>query len=149
LAAPLAFTYAILRHRLFGIGYIVRRGLQYALARRGLISIVPSLLAIFGIDLWIHRTVPVADILSARGYVYVALAALAGVAWSQRDRWLEKLDRRFFRERYAAERLLRDVSASVRVAGSIEAAASQVAREIDAALHPQGLAILARTTQDP
>ncbi|MGH9579586.1 MAG: PDZ domain-containing protein, partial [Terriglobales bacterium] len=41
LAFPLSFAYAILRHRVFDLGVIVRRGLQYALARGVLLIAVP------------------------------------------------------------------------------------------------------------
>jgi hypothetical protein len=41
--APLALAYAVLRHRVFDLGVILRQGLQYALARRVLVSAVPLL----------------------------------------------------------------------------------------------------------
>src|SRR5438067_2167699 len=47
LALPLSFAYAILRHRLFDVRLIVRLGLQYALGRRVLVSVVPGTIAIF------------------------------------------------------------------------------------------------------
>jgi antitoxin VapB len=46
MAFPLSFGYAILRHRVFDLGVIFRRGLQYALARRLLLSVPPGLAAI-------------------------------------------------------------------------------------------------------
>jgi hypothetical protein len=76
LALPTSFAYAILRHRLFDVGYIIRRGLQYALARRVLVSAVPALAAIFLADLWFHRQVPLVDVLRARGWVYAGLATM-------------------------------------------------------------------------
>ena len=42
-AFPLSWAYAILRHRLFDVRVILRRGLQYALARRVLLTVVPAL----------------------------------------------------------------------------------------------------------
>ena len=39
---PVAFSYAILRHRLFDISLILRQGLKYALARRVLLSLIPA-----------------------------------------------------------------------------------------------------------
>ena len=53
-AGPLAFAYAVLQHRVFDIGLIVRRGLQYALARRLLVSAVPALATIFIVDLFLQ-----------------------------------------------------------------------------------------------
>ena len=43
LVLPLSFAYAILRHRLFDIGVMIRQGLRYALARRALLALVPVL----------------------------------------------------------------------------------------------------------
>ena len=72
LACPLSFAYAILRHRLFDIRVIIRRGLQYALARRVLLSLVPALGLILLGDLLIHRQ-PLVEVLRLRGWMYDAL----------------------------------------------------------------------------
>jgi eukaryotic-like serine/threonine-protein kinase len=144
LALPVSFAYAILRHRLFGIAYIVRRGLQYALARRVLISIVPALGLIALADLWIHREIPFGEILRARGWAYAGLAGIATIATLQRSQWLDALDRRFFRERRSAEKMLRGISDEIRRAPGLAAAAERVVAEIDKALHPEFAALLAR-----
>jgi tRNA A-37 threonylcarbamoyl transferase component Bud32 len=145
LALPTSFAYAILRHRLFGVGHIIRRGLQYALARRVLVSAVPALAALFLADLWFHRQAPMADVLRARGWVYAGLATMAVVARTQRDTWLDALDRRFFRERYGAERLLRAVTEQIRHAASVALTAPRVMDEIEDALHPEFAALLLRS----
>lgn len=144
LALPVSFAYAILRHRLFDIGFIVRRSLQYALTRRVLVSIVPAILAIFFVDLWMNRQIALAEILRARLWMYVGLAGLAGVARVQRHHWLDALDRRFFRERHSAERLLRSITDDIRGAASLEAVAPRLVGQIDAALHPEFVALLLR-----
>jgi tRNA A-37 threonylcarbamoyl transferase component Bud32 len=141
LALPVSFAYAILRHRLFDIDFIVRRGLQYALARRVLVSIVPAIAAIFLADLWMNRQVALLETLRARLWIYVVLAGLAVVARVQRNHWLDVLDRRFFRERHSAQRLLRGISADIRGAASLEAVASCLVAQIEAALHPQFVAL--------
>ena len=109
-----------------------------------LVSVVPVVAAIFLADLWIHRQVPFADIVRARGWAYAGLAGLAVVARIQRDDWLDALDRRFFRERYGAERLLRSISDSARAAVDLESAAPRIVAEIESAIHPEFAAILAR-----
>jgi eukaryotic-like serine/threonine-protein kinase len=144
LALPVSFAYAILRHRLFDIRVMVRRGLQYALARRVLVSIVPATGAIFLTDLWINRQIPFAEILRARGWGYVGLVGLAVVARLHRREWLDGLDRRFFRERLNAQRLLHGIGAEVRAATDVDAVAPHVVRQIKAALHPEFVALLVR-----
>ena len=142
LALPISFAYAILRHRLFDIRLMLRLGLQYALARRVLVSVVPIVAVVFLADLWINRQAPFAEILAARGWMYGVLAAVAVVARWQRDAWLDALDRRYFREQLNAERLLRGISAEIRNATTLDEIASRVVAQIETALHPEFVALL-------
>jgi serine/threonine-protein kinase len=144
LVLPLSFAYAILRHRLFDISVIIRQGLRYALARRALLALVPVLLVFLGVDLLAHGDEPVGDVLRRRVWVYVSLAGLAVVARTRRQGWLDSLDRRFFRERYNAQRLLREVAEDVRQAASLEPVAPAVVSRIEQALHPAFVALLVR-----
>jgi hypothetical protein len=148
LALPVSFAYAILRHRLFDIRLMVRRGLQYALARRVLVSIVPGTGAIFLTDLWINRQIPFSEILRARGWAYVGLVGLAVIARLQRNEWLDGLDRRFFRERLNALRLLHGIGGEVRVATGVHDVASRVVTQIEAALHAEFVALLVRRPEE-
>ncbi|MGD0923541.1 MAG: PDZ domain-containing protein [Terriglobia bacterium] len=142
LAFPLSFAYAILRHRLFDVGVMIRQGLQYALARGALVSLVPVLGGVMLGDILLHGERPLLEILRVRGWVYVVLGGLAATAYVQRQRWMDVLDRRFFREHYDAQRLLREVVEEVRQAGSFERVAPRVVARIEAALHPEFVALL-------
>ncbi len=142
LAMPVSFAYAILRHRIFDVSVIIRQGLQYGVARGVLLSVVPLVVAGLATDVLIHRSQPVEDVLAFRGWIYVALAAVAIAAHLQRRRWLDALDRRFFRERYDAQRLLRLVVEEVRAAGSLSRVAARVVARVEAALHPTFVALL-------
>ena len=144
LACPIAFAYAILRHRVMDIQVIIRQGLQYALARGALLSLVPILAAVLVVDLFLHRNQPLVAIMQARGWVYGGLGALALTAYAMRRQWLEALDRRFFRERYDAQRLLREVVEEVREAHDFEQVAPRVVAHIEAALHPEFVALFMR-----
>ena len=144
LAVPLSFAYAILRHRLFDIKLIVRQGIQYALARGVLLLMVPAVAAVFVGDVLLHRNEPVAAILHARFGVYLALAGLAVLAQVYRHRWLDAVDRRFFRERYDARRLLQQVVEDIRQAGSLERVGPRVVARVEAALHPEFAVLLRR-----
>ncbi len=148
-AFPVSWAYAILRHRLFDVRVVIRQGLQYALARRLLVSAVPALAGILLLDLLLHGDQPILAVFRARGWMYAALAALAAVAYAQRQRWLEALDRRFFRERYDAQRLLRDVVEETRTAQSFEQQTPRVVARIEAALHPEFAALLVREPREP
>ncbi len=148
LVFPFSFAYAILRHRLFDVQVIIRQGLQYALARGVMLSLGPALGAIFVLDLFLHGDQTVASVLRARAWVYVALGGLAALAEMQRQKWFEALDRRFFRERYDAQRLLREVVEEVRGAEGFERVAPRVVARIDAALHPEFVALLVRDPRE-
>jgi hypothetical protein len=144
LAVPLAFAYATLRHRVFDVSFIIRQGVQYALARRLLLSVVPVLLAVMAADAYWHRDRSIGEQFGARAPVYAGLVVLALVATRQRRRWLDALDRRFFRERYDARTLLHSVVEEVRRSGSLQLAAPLVVEQIERALHPQFVTVLAR-----
>jgi len=146
---PLSFGYAILRHRAFDIHVLIRQGLQYALARGVLVSALPALGLFLVFDVVWHADERVADVLSARGWVYAVMAFLAVVAHTQRQKWLEALDRRFFRERYDAQRLLREVVEEARRGRSFEAMAPRVVAKVEQALHPEFAALLVREPGQP
>jgi len=148
-AFPVSWAYAILRHRLFDVRVVIRQGLQYALARGLLISAVPALAGIFLLDLLLHGNQPILAILRSRGWLYAVLAVLVGIAYTQRQKWLEVLDRRFFRERYDAQRLLREVVEVTRTAQSFEEQAPRVVARIETALHPEFAALLVRDPREP
>jgi DNA-binding winged helix-turn-helix (wHTH) protein len=137
LAFPISFAYAILRHRLFDIRVMVRQGLQYALSRRFVLSLVPACGAILLLDLFIHRDQTIGAILQSRGWSYLLLASLAAAAHRKRETWMEVLDRHFFRERYDAERVLRELLEKIRLPGSLERIGQNVVVQIEAALHPE------------
>ena len=141
---PISFAYAVLRHRILGIRVIVGRGLQYALTRGLVLSLVPLLGAILVGDALLHDDQPLARILADRGWAYALLAAIAIAAHTQRHRWSAAIDRRFFREEYNARHLLREVAEQARRAGSLARAGPGVVARIEAALHAEYAALMFR-----
>jgi hypothetical protein len=144
LVLPLSFAYAILRHRLFEISVMIRQGLRYALARHALSAFVPALLVVLGSDLFVHGDEPIGQVVRSRAWLYVALAGGTVIARSRRQVWLDALDRRFFRESYNAQRLLRAIADDVRQAPSLPPAAPAIVGRIEQALHPRFVALLLR-----
>lgn len=141
---PVCVAYAILRHRVFDIRLIVRQGLQYAAARGLLLSIAPLCALALVIDLLLHGEEPLLRILAERGWLYILVGLGAFLARRRQAAWLLALDRRFFRERYDAQRILTGVAEEIRHTSDFREAASRVATQIDAALHPQFTKILLR-----
>ncbi len=147
LVVPLSFTYAILRHRLFDVTLIIRQGVRYALARRLLLSIVPALAAMMAIDAYLHRDRAIEVQFVERAPIYGLLSVLALVAAYRRQRWLDALDKRFFRERYDARRLLHAVVEDVRRSPGLLEAAPLVVDQIARALHPTFVTLLAQRAE--
>ena len=142
LAMPASFAYAILRHRLFDLRLIVRQGLRYALARRSLDSLIPLLGALLVFDALVHRDQALVSLVQTRWWWYLPIGAMLLVVRSRRERWLTGLDRRFFRERYDAQRLLTSIADQVARAPSFEAVAPAIVHQIEEALHPTFVGVL-------
>jgi tRNA A-37 threonylcarbamoyl transferase component Bud32 len=141
---PVSIGYAILRHRLFDLRVMVRLGVQYALARGAVLSIVPILVALLAVDLVRRGNEPLVDVLRTRGVWYAAVAGLALALHRWRRRVLDAIDRRFFRERFDARALFGRLADELRAAGSLEAAAPRVAAAIASAFHPRFAAVFLR-----
>jgi hypothetical protein len=148
-ACPLSLAYAILRHRVLEISVIVRQGLQYVLARGAVIAFVPALGVLLSVDLALNSQQPLAEILRSRGWFYGAAAALCGLTYWKRREWLDAIDRRFFRERYNAQQVLREVLEEVRRARDFERVAPRVAERLEAAFHPEFVSVMVRAPAAP
>jgi eukaryotic-like serine/threonine-protein kinase len=148
LACVLSLSFTLLRGRVFGYSVIIRSGLRYALARRFLLAIAPAAGILLLADLLIHGQQPLLQIVEARGWIYLGLVGLGLFAQSRRERWLEALDRRFFREHYDAERLLVDVAETARKATGFEKVAPRVVAKVEEALHPEFASLMVREPND-
>jgi tRNA A-37 threonylcarbamoyl transferase component Bud32/uncharacterized protein YigA (DUF484 family)/MFS family permease len=145
---PLSFAYAILRQRLFGIRVIIRRGVQYALARRVLLAIPVAAIALLVVTVVAQGSQPLFSVLQTHAATYVAIAALAALASTQRQKWLSALDRRFFRDKYDAHQLFHEIVEEIRRAESVEEVAPRVVSRVAEALHTQGCGLLVRKPRD-
>jgi eukaryotic-like serine/threonine-protein kinase len=148
-ACPLSLAYAILRHHVFDIQVIIRQGFQYALARGAVIGLIPLAGALLAMDLALNSQETIASIMQNRGWIYSGLTGLALITYWRRKPWLDALDRRFFRESYNAQRVLRDVVDEIREARSFERVAPRVVARIETALHPQFVSLLMRQPDEP
>jgi hypothetical protein len=148
LAMPASFAYAILRHRLFDVSLIVRQGLRYALARRFVDALIPILGAVLLVDVVVHRTQPLIAMLRSRWWWFTLVGAALLVARGRREHWLRGVDRRFFRERYDAQRLLTSIAEQISRASNFDAIAPSVMQQIEEALHPQFVSVLRHAPGD-
>lgn len=136
-AIPLTVAYAVVRHRVMDIKVVVRRGVQYLLARRVLQTAVALPIMALVYTLAHHRDLTIAQLVSdTQGYLYWAGAA--SLALTFRGPLGRSLDRRFFREVYDREQLLFGLLEEVRKADSISELACVVSDRLTRALHPTG-----------
>ena len=145
---PLSFAYAVVRHRVFGIRLILRRGLKYALVSRGFLFaegavIFVVLLGLVGSGFrWLN---PESDVLAASAGAAIATLVLTLGMRRVHRQVLPLIDRHFFRDAYDTRRILTDLSRAVRRMASRPGELLEcVAKEIGEALHPVRIAIFLR-----
>jgi eukaryotic-like serine/threonine-protein kinase len=137
---PLTVAYAILRHRVLPISFVIRRGLQYLLAKNALrlLLILPILGIIWNIIANPNRTLSQILLNNSFGfYTYTALVVVFGLLI--RSRFSELIDRRFFREQYNQERVLRELTEAVKESDSLTKLSRLVSSKIQSAMHPTSL----------
>ncbi len=142
-------AYAVLRQRLFQVSFIVRQSLQYAVARGALLIPVPILAGILIFDLVAHKDQPLGLLLSAHGWAYVLMGVAGVVAHGKQSQWKELLDRRFYREHYNAQQLLRQTVDEIRASSNLADVAPKAVARMEQALHPEFVAILVREAAEP
>ena len=143
LAIPFLTVYAVLVDKALGVRLIIRRGLQYALARYTLIAagLFPLLLMMGFV--YQNRAQPVAALFGgSEALILLALSLLAFAALRVRERLEDSLDRRFFRQQYDAKRILRTLVEQAREAASPQALGRALAHQIDKALQPETVIVL-------
>jgi hypothetical protein len=144
LTLPFTIPYSVLVHRVLDVRLIARRALQYLLARSMVTALVAVPLAALGLYAWIHRDSKLTELFSgSRALLLIAAVLVGAAALRYRKPLLDAIDRRFFREQFDARHILTllvERIRSIRDSGSL---ADLVKREIDLALHLEGVSLLA------
>jgi hypothetical protein len=140
---PLAIGYAVVKHQVFGIQVVVRLGFQYLLAKHVLQLLIYLPVGILVATILTNRDQPILEILfSNTAYVVLTVAALIGLKF--RNSFLEKVDRRFFREAYVSEKILMKLVEDIGNMDSMSDISKSVSAQIDSALHPKTIFIFYR-----
>jgi hypothetical protein len=145
LLIPFFFAYAILRHKVIPVSFVIRRGLQYLLAKNALrlLLILPVIGIIWNIAANPDRTV--SEILfnnSFSFYFFVAVGVIDGLLI--RSHLNEWIDKRFFRQQYNQEKILRQLTEDVKESDSIVKLSRLVSSRIQTALHPENVYLFFR-----
>jgi serine/threonine protein kinase len=140
---PLAIGYGVVKHQVFGIQVVVRLGFQYILAKHVLQLLIYLPVIILGATVYMNRDRPLIEILfSNTAYVALTVAALIGLKF--RTAFLEKVDRRFFREAYVSEKILMKLVEDIGNMDSMSEISRSVSDQIESALHPKKISIFYR-----
>jgi len=132
---PIGVAYAVVRHRVFDISVVVRRTLQYVLARRALQVLLALPSAALVVNALSDRNRTIAQLLDDSAS-YVWLIAVAAVALRFRQPLGRWLDRRFFREQYDREQVLVGLLGDLRRLTEPADVSRLVRAQVDYALHP-------------
>ncbi len=145
---PLSFAYVVLRHRVFGIQFILRKGLQYALVSRGFLLVegvvIFTVFYFFAAPLLAKVLPRGAEQLASMTSAALAVGIVAAIGHVNRQ-VMPLIDKRFFRDAYNAQQILSELS---HAAGSLamrpEQLVEMVARRIGDAMHPDHVVIYLR-----
>ena len=108
LCIPASIAAAVWKEQLFDVRVLVRRGLQYLFARAALRTLLALPIALLVFSIFSNPNRTVAQILTqGSGWLNVVLIGATAATLHWRRRVQTWLDRRFFREDYQQEQVLR------------------------------------------
>ncbi|HYP02904.1 MAG TPA: protein kinase [Pyrinomonadaceae bacterium] len=137
LAMPISFAYAIVRHQVIPVKLIIRRGLQYLLAKNALRLIIALPVAALAYSIIFDHRTPSEILFRNSIFFYLLVVLAAALSLVFRRRLGEWVDRKFFRETYNQEKILRELTDDVKKLDSIPEMSRRVTERVTAALHPE------------
>jgi hypothetical protein len=141
---PITLAYAIARHRVLGVSVVVRRGLQYLLARNALRAILLIPILVVALNIAVNPSRPVGEVLFRHSLAFYVFLGVTLALLRYRKQVSLALDRRFFREAYDQEHILLDLLDSVKEIDDMPAISRLVSERIEAALHPSTVLVFYR-----
>ena len=143
LSTPITTGYAVLVRRALDVRVVVRRALQYALARYSVMTLatIPAVLLV--VSLYQRRDHSIAQFATTPSQILLAVVAVMGVVTlRRRSEVLARIDRPFFREQYDTARILGALVDQCRNASDRRHLADILRAAIDAVLHLDSLVVL-------
>jgi hypothetical protein len=148
LAIPLSAAYAVRVDHALELRLVLRRVLEYGLARAIVAAGVSLPFVALAFHLYRHRADTIEHALQGRSAVFVVAALAAGVTSALAGRRaVAALDRLFFRAPYDSQRALVAINERGRTAETAETFARDVGRELDATLQLEGAVLMVLSPQ--
>jgi hypothetical protein len=135
--------YAVAVKHVFSPRTVLRRSLQYAFARRTLAALVVLPLIALAASLVQQRDQSLSMIVSGRPLFYLTALVTLGLGLKYREAAQRWLDQRFFRDEYDAREILVSLAGRVSYEADPRDLVAMVVTQIDSALHPECIAVLA------
>jgi signal transduction histidine kinase len=146
LAVPAALAYAVLQRRVVDVGVVIRRGIQYLLARRTIEALILLPASVVYFRAATHPGLRARDLVQPIG-LHIGLLCGAVLLLAFRLRILAALDRTFFRGQWDRERILSSLLDAIRLEHSFPQTIELVRQRLDEALHPELLRLICRDTR--
>jgi predicted Ser/Thr protein kinase len=143
---PAAVLYALLKHRLFDVSVIIRRGLQYALTRAS-IGVMAGLILFFMVVLPFLENIerPISELLAQKRFLFGV--AVLGLLMAKHQQIRQALDKRFFRDAYDPREVHLEVARLLAKRDDLERDGRQIAAILSRALHADYGALLLRPSR--
>ena len=138
-----ALPYAVAVKHVFSPRTVVRRSLQYAFARRTLSVLILLPVVALGVSLISQRERALGDIILGQPIFYALGVGFLALGLRYRDQAQRALDKRFFRAEYDAREILVSLAHRVPYEHDATRLVTTVMTDLDNALHPESLAVLA------
>jgi sigma-B regulation protein RsbU (phosphoserine phosphatase) len=140
---PITLAYVIVVQRALDVRVVIRQGLRYALARRGILVLQFVLVGIVMLAAVTLLADPARN--RPRKIQVIALGIIAAIGIRRGgDKLAQWTDRRFFREAYDAEQILSELGNEVRTMIETGPLLETVARKISDSLHVERVAMLVK-----
>ena len=142
---PPTFAYAVVRHKVIPVSFVIRRGLQYLLTKNvlRLLLVLPVLGIVWNIAANPSRRLDEILLQNSIGF-YLCNLIVVVLVLINRFGLREWIDRRFFREQYNQEKVLRDLTEAVKESDSLAKLSRLVSSKIQAALHSENVYLFFR-----
>ncbi|HSM15875.1 MAG TPA: hypothetical protein VK845_02610, partial [Gemmatimonadales bacterium] len=142
---PFTAAYAVLIHRALDVRLVVRKALQYALARYTVLAVAIVPFGALVVQLFLNRDQSLTQLITGpSGALLAASGTLGLLLLGGRHKVLKGIDRLFFREQYDSNRILHALVEGSRNVPNVAELEDLLSHELDRALHLESVALLVR-----